>query len=208
MSADVTTLCDCWKLEARQASKTLYATSHDRPVVWKGDTYLPGLSLNMSSLTLNGGLAPEPADLNGALDAEALTFEDLRAGIWDGAKVTIYRVEWQTPAEGNWLWSGYLTDIEEDGGQFAVKLASVKSDLERTIGRVFSRRCDAVLGDARCGVNLDTAPQASCDKRYATCRDIFENTENFRGFPHMPGNNTLISGPGEKRDGSSRGLER
>jgi uncharacterized phage protein (TIGR02218 family) len=29
---------------------------------------------------------------------------------------------------------------------------------------------------------------AGCDKRFATCRDRFSNAVNFRGFPHMPGN--------------------
>ncbi len=29
---------------------------------------------------------------------------------------------------------------------------------------------------------------AGCDKRFATCREKFLNTENFRGFPHLPGN--------------------
>ncbi|MCX5493084.1 DUF2163 domain-containing protein [Kaistia dalseonensis] len=29
---------------------------------------------------------------------------------------------------------------------------------------------------------------AGCDKRFATCREKFANTLNFRGFPHMPGN--------------------
>ncbi len=31
-----------------------------------------------------------------------------------------------------------------------------------------------------------------CDKRLATCRDRFANTANFRGFPHMPGNDFLM----------------
>lgn len=30
--------------------------------------------------------------------------------------------------------------------------------------------------------------RAGCDKRFQTCRDKFANTVNFRGFPHMPGN--------------------
>ena len=32
------------------------------------------------------------------------------------------------------------------------------------------------------------AVTAGCDKRFATCRDEFANGVNFRGFPHMPGN--------------------
>ncbi len=33
---------------------------------------------------------------------------------------------------------------------------------------------------------------AGCDKRFATCRDRFANTLNFRGFPHMPGNDAVL----------------
>lgn len=29
---------------------------------------------------------------------------------------------------------------------------------------------------------------AGCDKLFATCREKFSNIENFRGFPHIPGN--------------------
>jgi uncharacterized phage protein (TIGR02218 family) len=36
---------------------------------------------------------------------------------------------------------------------------------------------------------------AGCDKRFATCRDRFDNTSNFRGFPHMPGNDFALSYP-------------
>jgi uncharacterized phage protein (TIGR02218 family) len=32
---------------------------------------------------------------------------------------------------------------------------------------------------------------AGCDKRFETCRDRFGNAVNFRGFPHIPGNDFL-----------------
>jgi uncharacterized phage protein (TIGR02218 family) len=33
---------------------------------------------------------------------------------------------------------------------------------------------------------------AGCDKRFATCRDRFGNSINFRGFPHIPGNDFVV----------------
>lgn len=36
---------------------------------------------------------------------------------------------------------------------------------------------------------------AGCDKRFATCLATFANTDNFRGFPHMPGNDFILRGP-------------
>jgi uncharacterized phage protein (TIGR02218 family) len=37
--------------------------------------------------------------------------------------------------------------------------------------------------------------KAGCDKRFATCRDRFNNAVNFRGFPHIPGNDFVVSYP-------------
>ena len=45
-----------------------------------------------------------------------------------------------------------------------------------------------------------------CDKSFATCRDIYANQRNFRGFPHIPGNDFVLSSPDQHaiKDGSSR----
>jgi uncharacterized phage protein (TIGR02218 family) len=47
---------------------------------------------------------------------------------------------------------------------------------------------------------------AGCDKRFSTCHDKFDNVVNYRGFPHIPGNDFVIRYPvpGEPgNDGSS-----
>jgi uncharacterized phage protein (TIGR02218 family) len=47
---------------------------------------------------------------------------------------------------------------------------------------------------------------AGCDKQFATCQAKFDNAVNFRGFPHIPGNDfvTAIARPGNPaNDGSS-----
>ena len=35
--------------------------------------------------------------------------------------------------------------------------------------------------------------RAGCDKRFATCKAKFSNPENFRGFPHLPGNDAAYA---------------
>lgn len=48
---------------------------------------------------------------------------------------------------------------------------------------------------------------AGCDKRFPTCHDRFDNVVNFRGFPHIPGNDFVISYPVQGapgNDGKSR----
>ena len=41
----------------------------------------------------------------------------------------------------------------------------------------------------------DFIVRAGCDKRLETCRDRFANVANFRGFPHIPGQDTVIRYP-------------
>ncbi|MEI9995690.1 MAG: DUF2163 domain-containing protein [Rhizomicrobium sp.] len=47
---------------------------------------------------------------------------------------------------------------------------------------------------------------AGCDKQFATCRDRFANSVNFRGFPYMPGNDAVLASPTQTQpmDGGSR----
>ncbi len=46
---------------------------------------------------------------------------------------------------------------------------------------------------------------AGCDKQFATCRDVFGNSVNFRGFPHIPGNDFVISYPTSGTPGNDGG---
>jgi uncharacterized phage protein (TIGR02218 family) len=44
-----------------------------------------------------------------------------------------------------------------------------------------------------------------CDKSFATCRNKFANGINFRGFPHMPGNDFIIRTPRQGEPGLDGG---
>jgi uncharacterized phage protein (TIGR02218 family) len=50
---------------------------------------------------------------------------------------------------------------------------------------------------------------AGCDKRFETCRDRFNNIVNYRGFPHIPGNDFVtryaVSGEPGHGGGSLQG---
>ncbi len=46
---------------------------------------------------------------------------------------------------------------------------------------------------------------AGCDKRFATCHDRFNNIVNFRGFPHIPGNDFVMRYPVAGEPGNDGG---
>ena len=48
--------------------------------------------------------------------------------------------------------------------------------------------------------------RAGCDRRFSTCRDKFSNGVNFQGFPHIPGNDFVLSYPRSQDDFSGSAL--
>jgi uncharacterized phage protein (TIGR02218 family) len=46
---------------------------------------------------------------------------------------------------------------------------------------------------------------AGCDKSLATCRDRFANLLNFRGFPHMVGNDFVLASVSDGTPGMDGG---
>ncbi len=76
----------------------------------------------------------------------------------------------------------------------------------RTLGGVVTLSFWQAMGAAIVAGDM-FAVTAGCDKQFATCRTKFANAANFRGFPHMPGNDFVASYPNRddpKNDGGSR----
>ncbi|MEL7480947.1 MAG: DUF2163 domain-containing protein [Pseudomonadota bacterium] len=196
LSSGLTTICLCWRLE-RVDGFVIGLTDHDQPLVFRGEPYSPNDAVVPGEFATSDGLAPGRAAAMGALSASAITEQDLRDGAWNNARVDVFRVDWEMPQFGVQIWSGGLSEVSHSEGAFEAELVSLKANLETRVGRVYSRRCDAVLGDARCGIDLDASPFAglTCDQRFSTCVERFSNAENFRGFPHMPGNDAVLAGP-------------
>jgi hypothetical protein len=208
LAAAETSLCLCWRFE-RADGEVFGATDHDVALAFEGVTYAPAAGLADVAFTSTSGLAPGHAAASGALSLDYISEAALDDGLWDRARVDVWQVDWQAAEHRVLVWSGRLSGVSRQGQAYVAELVSLKADLERMIGRVYSRQCDAQLGDARCGVDLDDpeliasgAVAAGCDKSFATCGARFGNRVNFRGFPHMPGVDAVLAGPASDRPNS------
>lgn len=196
-------LCHAWIL-TRADGLTLGFTDHDRDLTVDGATCRAATGWSAGAHETAAGFAPGLSAALGALDDAAVTAEDIAAGLYDGASVACLRVDWSTPTLLARLWSARIASIRREGQAFTAELEGPLAGLDRVAGRTFGRLCDAVLGDARCGIAA--APGAACDKRWRTCVDAFANGVNFRGFPTAPGEDflTLYPSEGERHDGGRR----
>jgi uncharacterized phage protein (TIGR02218 family) len=209
-------------------------------------------------------------DAEGALTSDRITEADILDGRWDNAEVEVWRVNWADTAQRALLRRGSIGQIRRGRHAFVAEVRSLAHVLGQTVGRTFQATCDATVGDARCGVNLDDpawrgagvvleavrdraftasglggfaagwfafgtitwtgganagrraevvahevvdetatlsllqAPvravmpgdtfivRAGCDQRIETCVAKFANVANFRGFPHIPGQDAVL----------------
>jgi uncharacterized phage protein (TIGR02218 family) len=280
LDAGTTTLAWCWRLTRRDGGVFGF-TDHDRALEFDATAFEPEAGMTASELRHGSDLAVDAQDAEGALTSERISEPDIAAGLWDGAEVEVWRVNWQDTSQRVLLRRGAIGQIRRGRLAFVAEMRSLAHVLGQTVGRVFQSTCDASLGDARCGVDLEApafrgagvmlevrrdrafrvsglsgfevglfalgaldwtsganaglrfevaqhdvreasvaltlmqAPvrqvaegdafvvRAGCDKRLETCAGRFANALNFRGFPHIPGNDAVIRYA--RRDGSNMG---
>jgi uncharacterized phage protein (TIGR02218 family) len=265
LATGATTLCWCWRLTRRDGTK-LGFTDHDRDLTFDGTTFEAAAGFTASEMRDSVGLSVDNLEVTSALSSERLDEADLAAGLYDDARVEIFRVNWAAPDQRLLMRSGSLGEVRRSGHAFAAEVRGLAHYLQQPKGRLYQFTCDADLGDARCTVDLEAtafrgegavaevlgerrftasglsafagdwftrglltftsgaasgqaievkahtkvaatvtlelwsgvrAPlesgqtfvvTAGCDKHLATCKAKFANAVNFRGFPHMPGN--------------------
>ena len=199
------TLCHVWLLRRADGVEQGF-TDHDRDLVVEGLVCRAASGWTAGAADGTTGLAAGSASAAGGLDDDGITEADIAAGLYDGAAVSLWRIDWERPDLRVRLWVGRLARMRREGEAFVADLERPLAALEKVVGRTCGRDCDAVLGDARCRVDVADFPGASCDRRWATCTGTFDNGINFQGFPDIPGDDFLTAAPveGARNDGGSR----
>ncbi|MEM9784296.1 MAG: DUF2163 domain-containing protein [Pseudomonadota bacterium] len=148
-----TTVARCWRLE-RGDGLVLGFTDHDRGLAFDGVDYEARAALNASEAAAGVGLGADDQDAAGAFSSAAITEADLAAGLWDGARVTVFDVNWRDVSARRTVAVYGLGEVERGEIAFRASLRSRAAALETRTGRYLLATCDAKLGDARCGVSL------------------------------------------------------
>jgi len=208
LSGSVTTLCTAWKLELKDG-RIFGFSEHDRDLIIDGVTYSAGSSLTESDSEHRLGFASDNGAIAGVLDAASISEADVTDGVLTDAKLSRLKVNWQDPTQFVVLSVGELGRVTTRRGHYEIEWLGLSHKLDRSTGRVFSKKCDAKFGGARCGLNASQFPDGTvCPKTVEACRFQFNNFLNFRGFPYLLGDDGLYSGPkeGAPKDGGSRYL--
>ncbi|MAM09044.1 MAG: beta tubulin [Rhizobiaceae bacterium] len=156
LGQDATTVCHCWRLSLRNGS-VLGFTEHDRDLVFAGTQFQAASGFFSSGFEAEEGLAASTNEVVGGFSSDAISQEALARGDYDGARVEVFLANWQTPEQHQRLQVLEIGEVSREGGGFKAELRSRAHRLAQPQGRSFTRRCDAVFGDAACGFDPDSA---------------------------------------------------
>lgn len=193
----VGTFATCWRL-TRADGLVFGFTDHDRPIVYDGLTYEAATGLGATQATARADLSVGGLEIEGALSSTAITVADVEAGLWDGAAVEIDLVDWGAIDRRVTLRKGTLGEIVRIDGAFTAEVRSLAHVLDETRGRLFQHRCDAELGDARCGLVVAEVP-AVVDAVLDAHRIRVSGLETSAAGDFDRGLARIVAGPGAGR---------
>jgi uncharacterized phage protein (TIGR02218 family) len=154
LATGATTLCWCWRLTRRDGVK-LGFTDHDRDLVFDGTTFEAAAGFDASEIKDAIGLSVDNLQVSGAISSGQLEEADLAAGLYDDARIEIFRANWQQPSQHLLMRSGSIGEVRRSGTAFSAEIRGLAHYLQQPKGRLFQYGCDADAGDKRCGVALE-----------------------------------------------------
>jgi uncharacterized phage protein (TIGR02218 family) len=144
-----------WKI-TRRDGEVFGFTDHDQAITYLSVDYEPTSAFDPSAVSTRSALNVDNLEVVGLLSSDGITVEDIEAGVWDGAAVVLMEVNWKDLTMGhNLILTGEIGQIPRKGITFVAELRGLMQKLQNNVGRVVSASCDADLGDARCGVDLE-----------------------------------------------------
>lgn len=108
-SGELETVATFWRV-LRRDGVTLGLTTHDRDLWIEGVLHRAAPGMVPSAIRRTAGLDPDSAEVEGALSHDSLSAADLAAGRFDGARVLIGLVDWET-GETRVLYRGSIGSV-------------------------------------------------------------------------------------------------
>lgn len=143
-------LATFWRIYRRDGA-ALGFTTHDRDLRFAGLLHRAAPGMVPSAIRRTGGLDDDAGDVTGALSHDAITASDLASGRYDGARIVIGVVDWES-LQHKILYRGAIGDVASEGASFEVSVRSDKAALGIDSVPRTSPTCRARFCDADCGL--------------------------------------------------------
>jgi uncharacterized phage protein (TIGR02218 family) len=180
-------LVRCWTLVLNNGRGTIRLTEHDAPLMIGGVVYDPTDAVSASAILHEGQLRTPNENIRGILSSSKIKEEYLRDGSVQGSEITEFCVDWRFPFAGTFRVMRYTVarvSWNDAARAFEADIVGMADRLSNRVGELYSRRCNATLGDSRCGIVL-SGYQKTGTVSSATNRAVF--AASLSGGEQEPG---------------------
>ena len=124
-ASKITNIATCWQLQLKNG-KILGFTNMDFELEVDGIKYQADSGFFPSSLLTSKQFKDDDFEAYGILDSQHINEKHILAGLYDGAQVMIFLVDYLNPAYGKVvIRTGYIGDIQIKGSQFIAKIGGL-----------------------------------------------------------------------------------
>ena len=192
-----------WRIWRRDGVAMAFS-GHDRDFWLDGLLHRAAPGMVPSSVRRSRDLEPDAVEVEGALSHDSISEADLDAGRFDGARIAIGLVDWET-LEASVLYRGTLGDIAHEGVRFEAELHSDKAALALDTVPRTSPTCRAEFCGKQCGVSqakvtheailvsVDFESNAVVLETAGNAPDLLGGRVRWVGGPHA-GTDMLVNG--------------
>lgn len=155
-----TTECQIWII--RRTDGEIYRfTTHDQLINWRGHDYKPCAGLRASAVAsamVSTGNDAGDVQAVGILSDDDISEQDVADGLFDGARIQVWRVNWRRPQETPVrLVRGILTSAQHDGLTYTASVQTPVSRLStQPLLEVHTASCRWDFTDSRCTINANS----------------------------------------------------
>lgn len=155
LDQEVTALCTCWVIK-RVDGTVLRFTDADIDVVQDGEVYKSIGAYQRTAIENTATLSVDNLEIIGAANDLALPEEELRAGLFDNAEITVFITSWLDSVPGRLrVRRGFFGEVQVlPNGTYKVELRGLMQRLNYTYTKIFSPVCLYDLGSPGCGINI------------------------------------------------------
>jgi uncharacterized phage protein (TIGR02218 family) len=172
-AGDLETVATFWRV-IRRDGVTLGFTTHDNDLWSGGVLHRAAPGMVPSAIRRSADLEPDSAEVEGALSHDSISPADLSSGRFDGARVVIGLVDWQT-GETQPLYRGTIGTVSGEAGGFVAELQSRKAELFIDPVPRTAPSCRAAF----CGPGCSLSGARYTHEAVVTERNVAANTVTF-----------------------------
>ena len=160
-----TTMARCWRFERRDGH-VVTVTTCARDLLINGEVYRSKEGVNPAAIAQEASAAVSNSDVTGTMAAESVSEAELFAGLWDGAFVSVFEVNYRDLTMGVMnLQSGNIGDVKAGRSAFTAEVRGLTQRLQKVVGRVYTAGCPWVFGSIVSAYipscNIDLGPLAA-----------------------------------------------